>query len=74
MGGQAAGSSSRVVCPEEEAGAGSRSGQAAPALIQAPMMEQGREQARVHPRGGGIQVPLDVLKTSQLEMFTLFGL
>lgn len=38
------------------------------------MVEQGREQERVRPRGGGIQVPLDVLKTSQLEMFTLFGL
>lgn len=33
------------------------------------------EQARVVcPRGGGIQVPSDVLKASQPEMFTLFGL
>lgn len=38
MGGQGAGSSDRVMGPEEEeeAGAGSRSGQKAPALIQAP--------------------------------------
>lgn len=35
MGAQAAGSSNGVMCPEEEAGAGSRSGQKAPALIQA---------------------------------------
>lgn len=35
---------------------------------------QGMEQARVRPRGGGIQVPSDVLKASQPEMFTLFRL
>lgn len=35
---------------------------------------QGMEQARVWPRGGGIQVPGDVLKASQLEMFTLVRL
>lgn len=42
MGEQAAGSSNGVMCPEEGAGAGSRSGQKAPALIQA--LDDGTEE------------------------------
>lgn len=75
MGGRAAGSSNGVMCPEEEeAGAGSRSGQKVCTLIQAPDNGTGRERVHICPHGGRIQVPHDVLKASQLEMFTLFGL
>lgn len=39
-----------------------------------PITGQGMEQECVCPCGGGIQVPSDVLKASQPEMFALFGL